>query len=257
MRVMVCGGGELGTATAHRLSRAGLEVVVREIARPTAVCRAICAAFAVYEGTALVDGIRFERADGVLQAEDILARRVVPVMAAPSPAMVERLRPLVLVDAVQPRSPRRLFARDEASLTLALGPGRVAGRDVRAVVVTAPLFALGAVLEEGEASDAPAAGSAFHPVHLVTAPARGIFVAHTRIGEAVVEGQTLGIVGQYPLVCPRAGYVRGLLADGIEAVGGRPVAELAASEAECFTISGWARAVAGGVLEAVLRLSTA
>ncbi len=255
VRVLVYGGGELGTAVAHRFRRVGMDVAIVEPAEPTAVCRALSLAFAVYDGKVEVDGLRGQRSDGVLSAEDILARGEVPVLVEPSGLMIERLKPAVLVDATGASAvPFRLGA---APVTVALGPGRTAGREVLAVVDTSPLLSLGKVHESGEVPSVAAAPSGMHPVRVLTAAGNGVFVADARIGEAVEVGRALATVGHYPVVAPEAGFVRGLLADGIMGYTGQAVAELwlGPEDAGCFTISPWARAVAGGALEAVARLA--
>ena len=110
VRVAIYGGGELGTAAAHRLRRAGFPVFVVEVGRPTAVCRAVAAAFAIYRGEVVVDDMTFRRAAGALFAEDAMGEDVVPVLAEPTANMIERLRSTVFVDAAWPRLPSLPFS---------------------------------------------------------------------------------------------------------------------------------------------------
>lgn len=258
LRVLVYGGGELGTAVAYRLWRAGLPVMVAERLEATAVCRALSLATAVHQGEVTVDGLVGRRADGILQGEDILSRGQIPVLVEPSEHMVERYSPQVLIDATQPRHAAPPFRLDAAPITVALGPGRVAGQDVAAVVDTSSLLTLGRVYEIGEAPAVSAESSGFHPVEVLTAPGNGVFVTSAQIGEAVEAGDIIGSVGQYPVEVPNDGHVRGLLTDGLMAYTGQPVAELwlGGEDTGCFTISPWARAVAGGALEAIVHLAS-
>ena len=56
-RVVVKGGGDLGTGVAWRLPRCGFRVLVTETAQRTVVRRTVAFASAVYEGVFTVDGV--------------------------------------------------------------------------------------------------------------------------------------------------------------------------------------------------------
>ena len=81
--LVVRGGGDLATGTVHRLWSAGFSVVVLEAERPAAIRRQVSLCEAVYEGEAVVEGMR-----GVLVQEpedvfSILDRGEVPVVIDP------------------------------------------------------------------------------------------------------------------------------------------------------------------------------
>ncbi|MHB0875523.1 MAG: hypothetical protein ACYC5O_05700 [Anaerolineae bacterium] len=257
VRVAVYGGGELGTAAAQRLAGAGFAVFIVEVARPTALCGAIAAAHAVYRGSVSVDGMVSELAAGAIFAEEMMARDVVPVLAEPTANMLERLAPRAFVDATFPRAGYLPYSAPGGTATVAVGPGRVAGRDVQAVVDTRPLSSLGRVLDAGAIPEWITGPTPFLPVRGVAAPRDGVFAAYTQVGDGVSAGQPLGLLEGIEIGSPEDGHVRGLLADGVVATAGQLLAELDLSgePANCFTISAWARAVAGGVLEAVVRLT--
>jgi xanthine dehydrogenase accessory factor len=257
IRVAVYGGGELGTAAAHRLRRAGLAPFVVELARPTAVCRAVCAAYAVYAGALTVEGVGFDVAAGAIFAESMMARGLVPLLAQPTANMMERLAPRVYVDATFPRTARLPFEAPKGVPAVAVGAWRLAGREVQATVDTRPLASLGSVLDGGGIQEVAHDAGAFLPVRGVTAPREGVFAAYVQIGDAVSAGQPLGVLQGEEIAGPVDGHVRGLLADGVTAAAGQSLAEidLSGDPANCFAVSAWARAVAGGVLEAVVRLT--
>lgn len=52
------GGGDLATGTIHRLWSAGLKVLVLEAEHPAAIRRQVSVSEAVYEGGAVVEGMR-------------------------------------------------------------------------------------------------------------------------------------------------------------------------------------------------------
>lgn len=251
--VLVYGGGELGTAVAHRLHRAGFRVLVVERPEPTAVCRRISLATAVYEGLLTIEDMVGMREDGILAAEDVLDRGQVPVMVEPTAPMLARFGAELLVDATDPPA---AAAELPAGVVVRLGSGRAVGMGASAVVDTGLALSLGKVFYSGGPGVGPELPEGLHPVLPVWAGATGVFVAETEIGDAVQEGGRLGTVGRYPVEAPRAGFVRGLLADGLTARDGRRVAELWLGDdaSGCYAVSPWARAVAGGALEAVVRL---
>jgi len=158
--VLIKGAGDLGTGVAYRLHRAGMQVVVTELAQPTVIRRAVSLAEAVYEGQAVVEGLRARLVQDARQARRALAAGAVPVLIDPQADITTQLRPRVVVDARMAK--RNLETRlDEADLVIGLGPGFEAGRDVHAVIETARGHYLGRVLLVGEAAptDATAAPS--------------------------------------------------------------------------------------------------
>ena len=76
------------------------------------------------------------------------------------------------------------------------------------------------------------------------------------MGDLVLEGQLLGQVGETPVLAPLGGMVRGLLHDGLSVTEGFKIGDIdpRGAKADYLSISDKARAVAGGVLEAMLSL---
>ena len=56
--ILVRGGGDLATGTIHRLWSVGLKVLVLEAEHPAAIRRQVSVSEAVYEGGAVVEGMR-------------------------------------------------------------------------------------------------------------------------------------------------------------------------------------------------------
>jgi len=57
MLVLIRGGGDLGSGVAHRLFRAGFQVVITELPQPAVIRRAVSFASAIYEGHVLIEGV--------------------------------------------------------------------------------------------------------------------------------------------------------------------------------------------------------
>src|SRR5689334_5599341 len=70
--VLLRGGGDLATGVALRLHRAGIKVLIAELAQPLAVRRAVSFAEAVYEGQHAVEGVtaRLVKREQILAATD-------------------------------------------------------------------------------------------------------------------------------------------------------------------------------------------
>jgi xanthine dehydrogenase accessory factor len=206
-----------------------------------------------------VEGIRAVRAETVEATYAILERGDVPVLVDPEVISVDVLKPTVLVDAIIAK--RNLGThRGMAPITIALGPGFVAGEDVDAVIETNRGHTLGRVILTGAAeanTGVPGTIGGQSARRLVRAPAEGVFTASVAIGDVVEEGDTLGAVGDIPVASPLSGLVRGLLADGIEVTEGFKIGDVdpRGASVDWKTISDKARAIAGGVLEAMLHLS--
>ena len=135
MLVLIRGAGDIATGIAMRLWRAGVQVVMTDLPQPTAIRRTVCFSQAIVLGETQVEDATARRAEDILQARRICAAGEISVLADPELRCREELRPDALVDAILAK--RNLgTSRDMAPLTIALGPGFVAGQDVDAVVET-------------------------------------------------------------------------------------------------------------------------
>lgn len=251
--VVVRGGGELASAAARLLFLSGFPVVVLERAQPLAVRRLVAFADAVRTGEAVVDGVRGRRVPlDQLAAE----REYVPVAIDPEGAALTLLRPDVLVDARMLKQEGGT-TRAQAGLVIGIGPGLIAGRDVHAVVETQRGPDLGRVLWSGSAEPdtaRPAAVLGFTEKRVVRAPRAGTFTAQASIGDVVIPRQVLGHVDGEPVLASIAGLLRGLVADGVPVLAGVKVGDIdpRGPAVSAARISDKARAVAAGVLEAIL-----
>jgi len=251
--VVVRGGGELGTAAARLLFLSGFPVVVLERAQPLAVRRLVAFSEAVHTGESVVEGVT---ARHLPVAKLGPAADFVAVSVDPDGAVLARLRPYVLVDARMQKHNRET-TRGDAALVIGLGPGFVAGDDVHAVIETQRGPDLGRVLWAGSAepdSARPAAVLGYTEKRVVRAPVPGRFLSQARIGDVVIPGQVLGLVDAQPVRAAIAGLVRGLIADGVHVPAGIKIGDIdpRGPGIDPARVSDKARAIAAGVLEAVL-----
>jgi xanthine dehydrogenase accessory factor len=214
-RVLVKGGGEIGTAVALALWRAGWAVVIAELPRPTVLRRQLSLAEAAFTGSVVRAGVRAVRVALPQQAAALLAgRAALPLYLGPLPAALAALRPVAVVDARMRRSARAENQRGEAPLVVGLGPGFCAGDNADVVVETHPGPLLGRVLWEGGAlphRSRQRPGDATDTEQYVYAPRAGVWVTDRALGEWVAAGAVLGTLDGQPLTAPLAGWLRGLV----------------------------------------------
>ena len=258
LRVVVKGGGDIASGVAHRMHQAGMRVVVTELEQPMTIRRAVSFASAVYDGRVVVDGLEARLVAREEQIPQIHEQRMIPVVVDPSASIVQRLGAEVVVDGIMAK--RNVGTRmSDAPVVIGLGPGFTAGVDVHAVVETSRGHYLGKVITEGSAlADTGVPGEiGGHTLdRVLRAPCSGRFLGNARIGDRVEAGDVLAHVGGEPLRARIDGVLRGILHDGLHVKNGQKVGDVDPRGIvdHCFTISDKARAVGGGVLEAILHL---
>jgi xanthine dehydrogenase accessory factor len=254
--VVVRGGGDIGTGVAHRLHAAGLAVLVAELSQPLVVRRTVAFAKAVYAGEVTVEGVTARLVAGPAETWPVAGAGAVPVLVDPAGECLRALRPPIVVDA---RLAKRNLGttRADAPLVIALGPGFTAGHDCHAVVETQRGHHLGRVYWQGSAAADTGQPEAVHghaADRVLRAPQPGAVLARKAIGDAVSAGEVVATAGGAPIVAPFAGVLRGLVQSGLVVPAGMKVGDVdpRGVREHCFAISDKARAVGGGVLEAVL-----
>lgn len=265
--VMIRGAGDLGSGVAHRLMVCGFRVVMLEAAAPTLVRSTVAFGSAVFSGRAGVEGILARRVDAPADAPAAAASVAalteageIAVLVDPDARSRALLSPRVVIDAMMAKRPGATRI-DDAPLVIALGPGHAAGTHAHAVIETKRGHRLGRVITSGcAASDTGTPGeldgvAGLAVERVLRAPARGTFEPAKRIGEMVTAGETVGHVDGRPVVAGASGVLRGLLWQGVVAEEGMKIGDVdpRGDPRTVHEISDKARAVAGGVLEALLR----
>ena len=258
--IIVRGGGDLATGTIHKLWGAGFSVIVLETNYPSAIRRQVAVSEAVYEGTVTVEGLTAQKAESLEQMNEILKAGNVPVVIDPEGKWIEELKPMAVVDAILAK--KNLGTnRSMAPLTIALGPGFVAGEDVDCVIETMRGHNLGRIIRRGTAvpnTGIPGNVGGFTKERVIHAQTGGILYNRHQIGDYVQQNEEIAVIagvdGEYPVRATISGLLRGLIRDGFPVTQGFKIADIDPRKEEydnCFTISDKARCIAGGVLEAV------
>ena len=261
MLVLIRGAGDIATGIALRLHRSGLQVVMTDLPRPTAIRRTVCFSPAITDGETTVEGVRAVYAPDTAAAKKYLSQGEVPVLADPELACRDALHPDALVDAILAK--RNLGTRmTDAPVVVGVGPGFTAGEDCHAVVETMRGHTLGRVIYRGSAlpnTNIPGLIGGYAGERVLRAPANGIFTQLLDIGAEVKSGDIAGTVGGEPMRCTIDGVLRGILPSGTPVHKGMKSGDVdpRCQPEYCTTASDKALAVGGGVLEAILHLSGA
>ena len=260
--IIVRGAGDISTGTLHRLFCAGLPVLALESARPSAIRRKVAFSEAVYDGTAEVEGVTAVRIDRAEQAEAALERGKLPLLTDPVGESIRQLKPAVVVDAILAKK-NLGTSMGMADLTIALGPGFEAGKDVHYVIETMRGHDLGRILSRGCAAPntgIPGIIAGYGAERVIHSPAAGIFRQRKEIADEVQAGETIGTVetpeGEVPVCTVLSGILRGIIRDGYPVSKGFKLADVdprLEEKKNCFTISDKARCIAGSVLELAVR----
>lgn len=261
--VVVRGGGDIATGTIYKLYKCGFRVLVLEVAAPSAIRRNVALCEAVYNGSMQVEDVVCNFAQDMAQAEKLLETQGIALMVDPDCLAVKHFEPFAVVDAIIAKKNLGM-TMDMAPVTVALGPGFEAGKDVHAVVETMRGHNLGRVIYSGCAAantGVPGLIKGFDRERVIHSPAQGILYNVKNITDTVKKGEVIAKIetaqGTVPVYATLDGILRGLIRDGYPVTKGFKIADIDPRSEEydnCFTISDKARCIAGGVLEAVMHL---
>ena len=246
--VIVRGGGDIATGTIYKLYKCGFDVLVLEIKKPSAIRRNVSFCEAVYDGKKEVEGVTCYLAKDIEEAKKFLSENL---------ACLKEFKPAALVDAILAK--KNLGTKiDMAPVTIALGPGFEAGKDVDVVIETMRGHKLGRTIYEGFAipnTNVPGVIAGFSKERVIHSPAEGTMKNVKKVTDTVKKGEIISYIDDTPVYATIDGLLRGLLRDGYKVTKGFKIADIdpRINEYEnCFTISDKARCIAGGVLEAIL-----
>jgi xanthine dehydrogenase accessory factor len=256
--IVVKGAGEMASAIAWRLVMANLRhICMLDLDQPLCVRRQVSFCPALESGAAIVEGVRAVAARDWGGIEAAWQTRSIPVISTTDWARIDSPAPDVLIDAILAK--RNLGTRkDEARLVIALGPGFTAGVDCQLVIETNRGHDLGRIIASGSAqanTGVPGSIAGHTDERVLRAPAAGTFDSQRAIGELVRRNDVIGQVAGHPVTAALDGMLRGLIRPGTAVTAGLKLGDIdpRGKREYCHTISDKARAIAGAVLEAVMR----
>jgi xanthine dehydrogenase accessory factor len=255
--VLIRGAGEMASGVAHRLHQSHFKICMLEIPHPIAVRREVSFCEAIYNGEKEVEGVWSHLISTTEEISPTWKQDKIPILVDPDGTGVRHfLKPDVLIDAIMAKKNLGTQMND-APLVIGLGPGFTAGKDVHLVIETNRGHHLGKVILNGTAeSDTGIPGliGGYSVERVLHTMKKGIFDPHKSIGERVNKGSVVAVVDDFPVIARISGVIRGLLREGVEVKKGMKVGDIdpRGKKELCFTISDKARAIGGGVLEAIL-----
>lgn len=258
MLILIKGAGDIATGIAVRLKNAGMQVVMTEIAIPTTVRRSVAFSRAVYEGSAVVENITARLVLDFAQIPAVLQQDEIPVLIDPRCEVLKSIHFDAVVDSILAK---KNLSTDptQAPVVIGVGPGFSVPQDCHCVIETQRGHDLGRCIYQGCAAKntgIPGEIGGYTVERLLRAPCDGIFHPILAIGDIVKAGQTVALVDDQPVTAQIDGIVRGLLQDNVPVKAGMKSGDIdpRGCYEHCFTVSDKARAVGGGVLEAILHL---
>jgi xanthine dehydrogenase accessory factor len=256
LTIIIRGAGELASGVAHRLHRCNFKVCLTEIAHPMAVRREVSFCEAVYDVEKEVEGVIARRIDSPEEIEITWKQGKMPLLIDTEANVKDYLKPNVLIDAIIAK--RNVGTKiTDAELVIGLGVGFFASKDVHLVIETNRGHDLGRIIRSGEAqpdTGVPGEIAGKSIERLIRTPRAGLFTVEKNIGDMVKAGESVANVDGAPVVVAIDGVIRGLLRNGMQVTSGLKAGDVdpRGDRSYCYTISDKARAISGGVLEAIL-----
>lgn len=257
--VIVRGGGDIASGAIQKLYRSGFKVLVLETETPSAIRRKVAFCEAVYEKEIEIEGIKARLVANDEEIQDCWDSDIVPVMIDSRGKVIERLKPLAVVDGILAKQ-NFGTKRSMAPITVALGPGFSAPEDVDIVIETMRGHNLGRIIEEGRASEntgIPGIIAGVGRERVIYSDYNGQITNIEKIGSVVEKGDIIAVVGDNQVYASISGVLRGIIRDGYKVKKGLKIADIDPRISEkdnCFTISDKARNIGGAVLESILYL---
>ncbi|KAF1370743.1 selenium-dependent molybdenum cofactor biosynthesis protein YqeB [Yokenella regensburgei] len=257
-RVVIRGAGDIATGVALRLYHAGFKVIMLEVDKPTVIRRSVAFAQAIFQEEMQVEGVTARKVNSAEEAIRVVESGVIPILIDPLCESLHLLKPGCVVDAILAKENMGTHC-GLAPITIALGPGFCAGKDCNAVIETNRGHWLGQVIYQGSAQEntgIPGNIQGHTSRRVIRAPMAGIMCARVQLGDIVNEGDVIASIGETEILAPLSGMVRGLLSDGLVVNSGFKIGDIdpRGEGADYTSVSDKARAIGGGVLEALMML---
>ena len=255
--VVVRGGGDIATGTIYKLARCGFHILVLEIEHPSAIRRNVAYSEAVYDGHKEVEGIECVLIHSLDELESVFKHNKIAMMVDPQGSSIDILKPEIVIDAILAKK-NMGTSRNMAPITIGLGPGFCAGKDVHVVVETMRGHNLGRLIYQGHAlpnTGVPGNIKGYSKERVIHSPCAGVCHNVKKITDIVEKGEIIAYIDKTPVYASMSGLLRGLIQDGYNVTSGFKMADIDPRVDEyqnCFTISDKARCIGGGVLEAIL-----
>lgn len=254
IKVLIKSGGDLASGVALSLHRAGFQVLITEIEKPTFIRSNVSFGNCIFEETMVVEGVtsRLCTKDNYKEAH---LRGEIPVVIDEMCAIKDDFKPLILVDGILGKKNLGTTIED-APIVIALGPGFVGGVDCHLAIETKRGHNLGRHILSGSPianTGVPGIIGGYGVERVIKAPVPGVITKSREIGEVVEEGDWVMEVSDVPVTAPFKGLVRGSLRVGFPVTLNMKIGDIDPRlDCEYNTVSDKARTLGRSVLEGVL-----
>lgn len=255
--VIVRGGGDVATGCIQKLHRSGFNVLVLESDNPLCIRRTVSIAEAMVTGSTMVEDLSAKRVENIPEALELLKKGIIPVLEDVEGSSIEVIKPIAVIDATI--SKKNIGTnRKMAPITIALGPGYFANRDVDYVIETNRGHNLGRIVFEGFAAKnthKPGLIGGYDNERVYYSPMESTITVIKDITEKVKKGDVIACANDVEIKADIDGVVRGMIRNGAVVGKHTKIADIDPrndAEKYCFTISDKARNIGGAVLEALM-----
>lgn len=257
MKVIIRGGGDLATGVAEVLYQSGFKILILDIEKPSSIRRSVCFSEAIYDRVAKVENIICKKVENENEIEKCWNEKIIPIMVDEKGKIIKKIRPDVVVDSIIAKK-NLGTTRDMAPITVALGDGFEAGKDVDIVIETMRGHNLGRIITNGRAmknTGIPGEIKGVSRDRVIYSLADGKFSSIKKIGDTVQKDEIIGYVGDIEIRGKISGVLRGIIRDGYQVTKNMKIGDIDPRIEEknnCFTISDKARSLGGAVLKAIM-----
>lgn len=256
--VIFRGGGDVATGSIQKVHRAGFKVLILEKDKPLCIRRYVAAASAMFSGQSKIEDISVKRVYSLEEINQCFDENIIPIIEDESGKYIEELKPFAVVDGILAK--KNLGTnKNMAPITIALGPGFVAGKDVDVVIETNRGHDLARLIFEGEAeknTGNPGNIQGFTTERILRASDDGEIKVIKDIGDVVKKDEIVASVNGKAIKAGLDGMVRGMIGDKTFVTKGLKIGDVdpRIKKTNAITISDKARAIGGATLEAILIL---
>lgn len=257
MKVVIRGGGDLATGVAEVLYQSGFKILILDIEKPSSIRRSVCFSEAIYDGIIQVENIICKKVENENDIEKCWNEKIIPIMVDEKGEIIKKIKPNVVVDSIIAKK-NLGTTKEMAPITIALGDGFEAGKDVDIVVETMRGHNLGRVITSGRAmknTGIPGEIKGVSKDRVIYSLANGRFSSVKKIGDTVQKDEIIGYVGDVEIRGKISGVLRGIIREGYEVIENMKIGDIDPRIEEknnCFTISDKARSLGGAVLRAIM-----
>ena len=257
MKVVIRGGGDLATGVAEVLYQSGFKILILDIEKPSSIRRSVCFSEAIYDGIIQVENIICKKVENENDIEKCWNEKIIPIMVDEKGEIIKKIKPNVVVDSIIAKK-NLGTTKEMAPITIALGDGFEAGKDVDIVVETMRGHNLGRIITSGRAmknTGIPGEIKGVSKDRVIYSLANGKFSSVKKIGDTVQKDEIIGYVGDVEIRGKISGVLRGIIREGYEVTENMKIGDIDPRIEEknnCFTISDKARSLGGAVLKSIM-----